>query len=205
MIAFHTPELADKSWVDKLLLGADSRGCEYSFTNLYTWRHAFHYAIAPVEGFLAARLCGRLGCSYLYPAGEGEVEQVLHALAQDADERGEPFRLVCLSKEQAEGLEARFPGCFQIEADRDSFDYLYEIDRLAELPGKQLHAKRNHINAFIRAFPHWTYEEMTPAVLPECLEMDKEWYRRSREWEGAAEAGDLGNEGLALRDAIAHF
>ena len=46
---------------------------------------------------------------------------------------------------------------------------------------------------------------MTPAVLPECLEMDKEWYRRSREREGAAQAGDLGNEGLALRDAIAHF
>lgn len=205
MIAFYTPKLADKPWVDKLLLGADSRGCEYSFTNLYTWRHAFHYAVAPVEGFLAARLCGALGCSYLYPAGEGDVERVLRALAEDAGERGEPFRLVCLSGEQAAGLEVRFPGCFQIEADRDSFDYLYEIDRLADLPGKRLHAKRNHINAFTRAFPDWTYEEMTPAVLPECLEMDKEWYRRSREREGAAQAGDLGNEGLALRDAIAHF
>ena len=33
------------------------------------------------------------------------MERVLRALAEDAGERGEPFRLVCLSGEQAAGLE----------------------------------------------------------------------------------------------------
>ena len=205
MISFHTPELSDKSWVDACLDRADYKGCEYSFTNLYTWRRAFHHEIAQVEGFLVGHLCGELGCSYLYPAGTGEVEPVIRLLAQDAAQRGEPFRLVCLTAEQANQMMGRFPGVFQVEADRDSFDYLYDIDRLADLPGKGLHNKRNHISYFERTFPNWSFEPITPAVLPECLEMDKEWYRRSQEREGAEEAEDLGNEGLALRDAIDHF
>ena len=76
---------------------------------------------------------------------------------------------------------------------------------LAELGGKKLHAKRNHINRFVENNPTWTYEEITPATLPECLEMDKEWYRRSLQREGDAEERDLGDEGIALRTAMEHY
>ena len=34
MIAFQTPQLSDKAWVDTLLARADYRGCDYNFTNL---------------------------------------------------------------------------------------------------------------------------------------------------------------------------
>ena len=44
-----------------------------------------------------------------------------------------------------------------------------------------------------------------PATLPECLEMDKEWYRRSLQREGDAEERDLGDEGIALRTAMVKF
>ena len=66
-------------------------------------------------------------------------------------------------------------------------------------------AKRNHINRFVENNPTWTYEEITPATLPECLEMDKEWYRRSLQREGDAEERDLGDEGIALRTAMEHY
>ena len=205
MIEFHKPQLTDKPWVDELLRRADHRGCEYNFTNLFVWSDAYDQRIARVGDFLVTHLCGALGCSYIYPAGSGDIAPVLTALEQDAAERGVPFRLVYLTQPQIQELDTLFPGRFTFEADRDGFDYLYDIDRLADLGGKKLHAKRNHINRFIENNPSWVYEDITPESLPECLEMDKEWYRRSMVREGLAEERDLGDEGRALRLAMEHY
>ena len=205
MIEFHKPQLTDKPRVDELLRRADHRGCEYNFTNLFVWSDAYDQRIARVGDFLVTHLCGALGCSYIYPAGSGDIAPVLTALEQDAAERGVPLRLVCLTQPQIQELDTLFPGRFTFEADRDGFDYLYDIDRLADLGGKKLHAKRNHINRFIENNPSWVYEDITPESLPECLEMDKEWYRRSMVREGLAEERDLGDEGRALRLAMEHY
>ena len=104
-----------------------------------------------------------------------------------------------------EELDRLFPGKFIYEADRDGYDYLYEIDRLADLPGKKLHNKRNHISRFLDNNPSWVYEEITPESLPECLEMDKEWYRRSMIREGAAEERDLGGGLIRVYGEVVAF
>ena len=158
-----------------------------------------------VENFLMTHLHGRAGCSYMYPAGSGDIAAAIRALEADAAERGEPLRLVCLTPPQMAELEEFFPGRFTCTADRDGYDYLYDIDRLADLGGKKLHAKRNHIHRFEENNPTWAYEEITPASLPECLEMDQEWYRRSLQREGEVEERDLGDEGIALRSAMEHY
>ena len=205
MIQFHTPAPADKAWVDELLARSDYRGCDYNFTNIFVWKKAYGVEIGRKDDFLLAHLQGRVGHSYLYPAGSGDIAGAVRALEADAARRGEPLRLVCVTRRQMAELEEFFPGRFEYTADRDGYDYLYEIGRLAELGGKRLHAKRNHINRFIENNPTWVYEEITPESLPECLEMDKEWYRRSLKREGEAEERDLGDEGIALRTAMEHY
>lgn len=205
MIDFHPPRLEEKPWVDELLRRADYRGCDYNFTNLFVWSRAYHQEIARVDDFLVTHVCGRMGCSFMFPAGGGDLASVIRKLEEEAARRGEPLRLVCLTPRQMAELEGFFPGQFTFTADRDGYDYLYEIDRLADLGGKRLHAKRNHINRFMENNPSWTYEEITPESLGECLAMDKEWYRRSLAREGEAEERDLGDEGVALRQAMEHY
>ena len=205
MIGFHTPALADKPWVDELLGRCNYRGCDYNFTNIYVWQKAYGLELGRYQDFLMVHLCGRLGCCYMYPAGSGDIAGAVEALAEDAARRGQPLRLVCVTRRQMAELEEFFPGRFEYIPDRDGYDYLYEIDRLADLAGKKLHAKRNHINRFIENNPTWVYEEITPASLPECLEMDKQWYLRSLQREGEAEERDLGDEGIALRTAMEHY
>ena len=205
MIDFRTPQPSDKAWVDALLAQADYRGCDYNFTNLFVWSRAYHQEIARVDDFLVTHVCGRMGCSFMFPAGGGDLASVIRKLEEEAARRGEPLRLVCLTPRQMAELEEFFPGQFTFTADRDGYDYLYEIDRLADLGGKRLHAKRNHINRFMENNPSWTYEEITPESLGECLAMDKEWYRRSLAREGEAEERDLGDEGVALRQAMEHY
>ena len=205
MIDFKTPVPSDRTWVDELLARGNYRGCDYNFTNIFVWKKAYGVEIAQGNGFLLTHLCGRMGCSYMYPAGAGDIAGAIRALEEDAARRGQPLRLVCLTRGQMAELEEFFPGRFEYLADRDGFDYLYEIDRLADLGGKRLHAKRNHINRFMENNPTWVYEEITPESLGECLEMDREWYRRSLSREGEAEERDLGDEGIALRTAMEHY
>ena len=205
MIEFHTPVPADKPWVDELLGRCNYRGCDYNFTNIFVWKKAYGLELGRIGDFMAVHLCGRMGCSYMYPAGSGDIAAAIRALEEDAARRGQPLRLVCVTRRQMAELEEFFPGRFEYVPDRDGYDYLYEIDRLADLAGKKLHAKRNHINRFIENNPTWVYEEITPASLPECLEMDKQWYVRSLQREGVEEERDLGDEGIALRTAMEHY
>jgi len=205
LIPFHSPDASDSTWVRPLLQSEGLALCDYSFPVLFCWKDAYGFQYAPLGKRLLVRLTSSLGHSYLWPAGEGDPTPALDALTQDARAEGQPLRLIALTLYHKNWLEDHYPGRFCFEEARDGFDYLYSVDRLADLPGKKLHAKRNHINRFVENNPTWTYEEITPATLPECLEMDKEWYRRSLQREGDAEERDLGDEGIALRTAMEHY
>lgn len=205
MIDFHTPTLADKPWVDACLAQGEYRACEYNFTTLFTWAPGYCITIAQTGEFLTGRLRGHRGCAYLWPAGKGDLSAVLDELEQDAAERGEPFQLVCLTQAEADTLERLRPGQFEFVDDRDGHDYLYEVDKLADLAGRKLHGKRNHCKHFEEANPDWAYEVMTAASVDECMAMDAEWDRRSRIREGAGEEEDISNEKKALLLAFHNF
>ena len=205
MIPFQTPDVRDVTWVRPILESEGLALCNYSFPVLFCWKDAYGFQYAPLDRRLLIRLNSSLGHSYLWPVGEGDPTPALEALSDSAHAEGHPLRLIGLTLYHKNWLEAAYPGRFHFAEARDGFDYLYDIHRLADLPGKKLHAKRNHINRFVENNPTWTYEEITPATLPECLEMDKEWYRRSLQREGDAEERDLGDEGIALRTAMEHY
>lgn len=205
MINFHTPTPADRPWIMDAVAKSGERASEYSFANLLLWASAFQQTVADYHGLLLVRVGVAEGFGYFWPAGEGDIPAALEALEADANERGEPFRLVCLSAEQVEKLEALRPIEFEFTSHRDGWDYLYDIDKLSDLAGRKLHSKRNHCARFEDAVPGWTFAPMTQADLPECLALDEEWDRRSREREGAEEAADMTLERKALLTAAQYF
>lgn len=205
MINFHTPTPADRPWIMDAVAKSGERASEYSFANLLLWASAFQQTVADYHGLLLVRVGVAEGFGYFWPAGEGDIPAALEALEADANERGEPFRLVCLSAERVEELETLRPVEFEFTSHRDGWDYLYDIDKLSDLAGRKLHSKRNHFARFEDAVPGWTFAPMTQADLPECLALDEEWDRRSREREGAEEAADMTLERKALLTAAQYF
>ena len=204
MVTFESPRFEDHPWVQPLLAAEGSFGCEYNFTNIYLWSRAYPQKIARAGDRLLVRIEGALGLSYLYPAGSGPLVPALDLLAEDAAAQDKPLVLVCVTEEQKAALEAACPGCFTFEEDRDGFDYLYDINRLADLPGKKLHAKRNHIRRFDERFPDWLLEEITPANVPECVELEHQWAAIRRE--EAGEDGDtVSEETIAVIEALYHM
>ena len=208
MIAFRDPEIGDRQWVEERFRASGNQGCEYSFSTLFLWSGAYQQQVAPMDGFVLERLRGKLGAGYLFPAGSGPLEPVLSALEKDAAERGEPCRFFGVTPEQAERLEQLRPGQYAFQSDRDGWDYLYALDRLAGLGGKKLHGKRNHIRRFEESHPDWQVEQITMDNLAECAEMDLEWNRRYRSLDAAgeeAEARTRLDERHAMSRAFAHY
>ncbi len=174
MIAFKRLDLTRRQEVFDWFHRAGRLGCEYSFVNLYLWgrQHA-----AFVEGYLVVFSHFYGHSMYLFPSGHGPLKPVMEALREDARQREIPFRLTSMSVADCRAVEELYPGQFKFYPDRDGFDYLYEIDHLADLKGKKFQQKRNHINRFLESCPNWRAELITPAWIPACRGLLDRWYR----------------------------
>lgn len=204
MDGFQCPQFEDRQWAAPLLAAEGSFGCEYNFANIYLWSRAYPQKIARFEDRLLVQIAGSLGLCWLYPAGRGPLKPAVDALRTDADAHGVPLTLVCVTGEQRAALECACPGRFVFEADRGGFDYLYDINRLADLPGKKLHAKRNHIHRFDECFPDWLLEPITPANVPECVELERQW-AAIRQQEAGGSSETVSEETVAVIEALYHM
>ncbi len=209
MIDFHFAQLEEKPEIDRILAGAGEMGCDYSFTNLYAWVESYVTKIAVVCGCVTARFADGI---YLCPVGE-DVRGAVLEIQKDASERGTACTMVCSSKHSVEKLQELFPDSFSFTPDRNGFDYIYSIEKLATLAGRKMSKKRNHIHHFEAQNADWSFEPIGPANMQECREMDRAWFQEEiRFGENATLDGDntalarcfdsyeeLGMEGGALR------
>lgn len=174
MIDFHRLKLSQKEDYEKLLFACPPRGCEYSFTNLYLWGRQ---QVAFVHGCVAffSHFNGR--SVYPYPIGNGDRRAVIEEILADARERGIPCRITGMTDTDRAELEAWFPGEFALCSNRDSWDYVYAIDDLADLKGRKFQKKRNHVNRFRAEHPDYQVLPMNACNLPLAQHMVNEWYR----------------------------
>lgn len=196
MIHFERLQLARRKEYDRFLHDAQ-RGCGYSFVNLYIWgrqRAAF------VQGHLTVFSQFDRKAVYPFPVGQGELLPVLDAIIDDARQRGIPCCITGMNQADCARLERLYPGRFRIYNDRDSYDYVYHIDDLADLKGRKFQRKRNHVNRFYDQHPHCRLEPLTSANLEAVQDMANAWYlhRQARDPDG-----DYHLEQLALMRALA--
>jgi hypothetical protein len=98
-------------------------------------------------------------------------------------------------------LEDRYPGQFYFEPDRDSFDYVYSVEALAELKGKKLQRKRNHCNRFFLLHHGCTTAPITDENTPQVLQMLEDWYAQKL---AADPTASFYLEQAAIRRALQH-
>lgn len=169
-----TPE--NKARYDEYLMHCGERGCEYNFANLFLWgrqKATLH------NGNLAFFCQFNRRSVYLFPLGE-DLKPTLDAIISDSRKRGIPCRITSLTHEDMEKVEQWYPGQFYFQPDRDSYDYIYAIDALADLTGKKLQKKRNHCNRFRLLHPHCEVAPITDENAEEVLSMLDTWYTQKK-------------------------
>ena len=178
MIDFQRLDLADKARFDEILMNCGQRGCEYTFVNLFIWGRQ---KAAFVNDRLLVQSQFDRKCVYPLPMGPGDLKTALDAIIADARERGIPCCLTSLKPEECEIIEELYPGSFSFHMARDNFDYVYDINGLADLKGRKYQKKRNHLNNFRKANPDIAFVPMDDVDPKELETMLEQWYTRHLE------------------------
>ena len=203
MMNFKTIELADKSLLDNYLTKSGYQICDFSFSNLFSWKGRYETSFDIINGFLVIRFftVEEKKPVYMMPIGSGNLKKVLETLIQDASENEYPFKMMSITKEMFDVLDNTMPDVFSYKALRGSADYIYETEKLALLTGKKYQSKRNHINKFKLEHPDFEFSLISRENISECLAMHKEWCIEN----GCDESDMLHSESYAVRIALKNF
>lgn len=199
MIDFQRVVPSDREKYLPYLFSAAHRGCAYTFANLCMWGHQ-RAAFLGDHLVIFSHYDGHT--MYQFPICSGDVKPVLEQLRADARERGIPFRLAGVTAHEKEILEELYPGQFRYHCQRDSFDYIYDINDLADLKGKKFQPKRNHVNRFLSEHPECYIQPLDETNLPDCEALARHWFARKLEEDPTA---DFIMEQRALEKAFRNF
>lgn len=199
MIDFQSIALIEKSVYEQYLFAEEGHGCELSYANLNMWGEQ---KAAIVNNHLVLFTQYNDKYFYPFPLGSGDKKPVLDAILADAKERGIPCIISSLTTENAALLDNLYPGKFQINFNRDSFDYVYSIEKLAELKGRKYHRKRNHYNRFCKNNPDFHVEPVSEENLPQVKQFLAHWFEKRLE---ESPENDYHNEQIALKRCFTDY
>jgi hypothetical protein len=201
-IVFKAISIADREAITSFTMKNPYRNCDFSFTNMCSWRFLYKSEYAVVDGFLLIRF--RLDEDerpvYMCPLGEGDLSHAIRLLEEDSLSQGHPLRMLGITPEGKRAIEQAFPNGFRFIPAREYSDYIYLREDLATLSGKRYQAKRNHVNKFNKQY-NYKYLPITPELVPECLTLECKWYMANRTDEDAEE---LSYERRSLTFALQH-
>lgn len=175
------------------------RTSELNFTNLFIWRKHFatRWCVQGEHLLLAFPGPGESKPRGLEPLGPGSRLGAAEKLWRYLDDLGPATpRLQRLGEEMARELEA---AGWRVNETRAHHDYVYTQEALAELKGKKLSAKRNHINR-IRRERRFVSRPYLPEDEAACLALAERWC----DARACSEDMSLGSEWDAVKDLIEH-
>lgn len=201
MIEFKPVTPKDKGLLTSYIFSGERRDSNLSFVSLCCWQFLTCSSFAIVGGQLVLRFCFDSNRTvYTIPVWGDSTLEVLRSLAKQAKEEGMPLYLYGILPELKERLENVFPEIFEYRENPDHFDYLYLRKDLAELKGKYLQTKRNHVNKFRKRYD-FRFVPLTAGMVGDCLRMYDEWCTERR----CDDDDSLTHEQQALTYALEHF
>jgi len=172
---------------------------EFTFTNLFIWRHAYRIKISRLDHFLCL-LSDQGENSFFFPIiGRGDVVECYRALLHYHKDKGTHHRVARLPEEAVSGIDWEGAGMVT-ELDRDQSDYVYRVEDLVKLTGRKYHRKRNHIRQFKENY-RYQYVPLVSEWIPECLRLETEWCNLRQ----CDVIPGLAKEFLAIKEVFTHF
>lgn len=198
MITFKPFIPGDREMYAPYLALAANRGCEYGFANLCMWGRQQGAILE--EGLVFFSQFNRKTV-YLFPLGQNK-KALVKALMEDAAQRGIPLRLTGLLSEDCRTLEDLFPGQFRFHNARGDYDYIYNVEDLANLKGKTYQSKRNFANRFQKNHPDAKVVPIGEENRAAVEQMLEAWFASRREKDPQ---GDYHMEKAALNKALSNM
>lgn len=97
--------------------------------------------------------------------------------------------------------QAALPGRVTGEDARGQWEYLYAQSDLAHLPGNRFHKKKNHVNAFIKAYGGPDYRPLDDNMVEDVLGLEDDWCQ----WHECEDSPSLRAENEAINRVLSHW
>lgn len=142
--------------------------CDNTLPNLLIW--AQNYEIVDRQIIISSNINGKN--VYRLPVG-GDLEEGINYIMTKENCKcpifwnSEGCRL--------EEFREKYGDDYIFIEDRDTFDYVYLRENLANLSGRKYHSKRNHITAFNKKF-NWHFELLSNSNRESIRECANKWY-----------------------------
>ena len=166
---------------------------EYSFLNLFAWRHAYPIEFAVADENLCWLKSGGPIPGFFGPAGDWNA-------VKDWDNALKDFKagdLIYDVPEQVKNiLEQR--GNLRFTEDRDQHEYVYAVKDLINLKGKLFAHKRNRVRTFLDGY-EWDYYELKPEFFDEVMDFQERWRVHREENLNEDEIKSLDSEDTAIQ------
>lgn len=165
MIEFRELTLDDIESLRPFFSYQKGRICDCTVGGTFMWRDYFNTRYAIIENtlvFMVDYLNHRR--TFTYPMGE-HIDAALDALTEYCTAQGSDLIFSMVSRVDLYTLHKKFPSVTYLARGEWS-DYLYNKDDIVSLKGKRYNGQRNHINRFLKLYPNYSFDMITPDNLP---------------------------------------
>lgn len=180
---FKEIDINSKNELNKYFELVDYEACEYCFSTLYMWQHAYKTGYYIGEDF--AVIVGEYeGNSFsIQPlASKEKMPKVIDFILKYFEKENKNIYFRGVTKEIVEFLKEKYPNKFEYTEERDLFDYVYDAESMRTLGGRKNQKKRNHINYFIKEYEgRFEYKLLDKGDFDSCLDLVNEWASNKEE------------------------
>lgn len=169
---FKEFELKDRNRLKEIFYNAGRNLSVHNFANLFMWRRFHKYKWTEYENQVLI-YAEKDDFAVLAPGNDLTPDDYLKLseLLQNNKRKAEfAFVPVDFAEKYPEMSDQ-----FIIEKDEDNADYIYTSEKLADLPGRNLHKKKNLLKQFQRGYPDYKCVELTPEYFQDCIDHTEKW------------------------------
>ncbi len=174
MLNFRRAEFPDFESIKAIIHSFDELSCELSEINLLLWQEIYGFEFCIYDNMLFTKNCVDGVITFGIPFSK-DIEKAVSILHQYCKENNLSLKFFGVQGERLRIFKEKFSDGFNYQPVRDSFEYIYNRQDLAELVGKKYHSKRNHISGFMRKYD-WKYEKLSDENAKDVKIMLSEWY-----------------------------
>jgi hypothetical protein len=199
---FKPLELDDRKILDTVFGNYQPQTSEWTFTNFFIWRNHYRFQWTRY-GELFLFLCNPPDQEpyFLMPMGPAPRITAARAALDWLAREGKSSAPSIQKADDRFAEEARADGSFQIQLQRDHFDYVYAASDLISLAGRRFHSKKNFLNRFEKQHPNMQYLPLAEDLIPECIRVLDRWCLNR----DCGRNPVLQSEYDAVRQAFIHF
>lgn len=177
---FKSLDINSKDIIKEFFNAQRIEASDMLFGNLYIWHFSRDISYSIVNDCMIIKTTYPNEDPFIfYPLGNGDIKVAIKKTMEYFLDNKNNFCFRSLETHQKNNIESFMPNKFNIEENRDRFDYLYNVNELMNLNGRKFHNKKNHLNRFFNLYKNFIYEKIDSSNAIEVLEAYKEWFNNN--------------------------